>query len=87
MGRGVHLSLVLEANLASCHAAIFLEVRPWCVDDSDIVLLVALDRVGLGQLAKIDQELLRDVVPGLALTKPQVNMRAGKLVYVELGML
>jgi hypothetical protein len=32
---------VLEANLANFHAAVLLEVGPWCVDDCDIVLLVA----------------------------------------------
>jgi hypothetical protein len=34
---------VLEADLADFHAAILFEVGPWCVDDCDIVLLVALN--------------------------------------------
>jgi hypothetical protein len=42
MGRG-YLALVLEADLACLHAAVLFEVRPWCVDDGDVVLLVALD--------------------------------------------
>lgn len=33
---------VLEADLADLHAAVFLEVGPWCVDDCDVVFLVAL---------------------------------------------
>jgi hypothetical protein len=33
---------VLEADLADFHAAILFEVGPWCVDDCDIILLVAL---------------------------------------------
>lgn len=44
------LALVLEADLAHGHAAVLLKVGPRRVDDGDVVLLVALDRVGLGQL-------------------------------------
>ena len=33
---------VLETDLADFHAAVFFEVGPGCVDDCDIVLLVAL---------------------------------------------
>lgn len=43
-----------------------------------------LDRVGLGQLGQVGQQLLRDVVPGLALAQPQVDVCAGQLVGVEL---
>lgn len=42
VGRG-YLALVLEADLTGFHAAVLFEVRPWCVDDGDVVLLVALD--------------------------------------------
>jgi len=34
---------VLETDLADFHAAVLFEVGPGCVDDCDIVLLVALD--------------------------------------------
>jgi len=61
------LARVLEADLADGHTAILLEVRPRRVDDGDVILLVALDRVCLGQLAQVRQEGLRDVVPSLAL--------------------
>jgi hypothetical protein len=36
---------VLEADLTDFHAAVFLEVGPWCVDDCDVVFLVASDAV------------------------------------------
>lgn len=73
--------LVLKADLAGGHAAVFLQVRPRCVDDCDVVLLVAccsvsvpfsrslwiivltLDRVGLGQLCAVFQKRLRDILP------------------------
>lgn len=61
------LALVLEADLADGHAAVLLEVRPGRVDDGDVVLLVALDRVRLGQLAQVGQEIARDGLPGVAL--------------------
>ena len=35
------LALVLEAYLPHVHGAILLEIGPWCVDDGDVVLLVA----------------------------------------------
>lgn len=38
----LHFAGVLEANLADLHAAVFLEVGPWCIDDCDVVFLVAL---------------------------------------------
>lgn len=41
----LHLARVLEADLADLHAAVLLEVGPGCVDDCDIVLLVAFPRV------------------------------------------
>ena len=45
---------------------------------------LTLDRVGLGQLAEVGEELFGDVVPCLALTQAEVDVGAGKLVYVEL---
>jgi hypothetical protein len=35
------LFVVLERDLTYSHTSIFLEIRPWCVDDRNIVLLVA----------------------------------------------
>lgn len=78
------LALVLEADLAGGHAAILLEVRPGRVDDGDVVLLVALDRVRLGQLPQVRQEVVRDGLPGVALRHPQVDVGARQLIYVEL---
>ena len=46
----LHLALVVEADLSGDHAAVFLEIGPWRIDDGDVVLLVALDRIGLCQL-------------------------------------
>jgi hypothetical protein len=63
----LNLAGVLKADLADGHAAVLLEVGPRRVDDGNIILLVALDRVRLSQLAEVRQEGLRDVVPGLAL--------------------
>lgn len=36
-----HLSLIVEGHLADRHAAIFSQIRPWRVDDRNVVLLVA----------------------------------------------
>ena len=36
-----NLSLILEADLPHSHAAVFLQVGPWRVDNCDVVLLVA----------------------------------------------
>jgi len=46
---------------------------------------LTLDRVGLGQLAEVGQELLGNVVPRLAITQAEVDVSAGELVYVELS--
>lgn len=61
------LAVVLEADLADGHAAVLLEIRPRRVDDGDVVLLVALDRVRLGQLTQVRDELARDGLPGVTL--------------------
>lgn len=37
-----YLALILEAYLTNCHTAIFLEIGPRRVNDSDVVLLIAL---------------------------------------------
>ena len=79
------LLVVMKADLTSSHAAVLLEIGPWRVDDGDVVLLVALDGVGLGQLGQVGQEDLRDIVPSVALIQPQVDMCTRQLVYVELG--
>ncbi len=78
------LARVLEADLADGHAAVLLQVRPGRVDDRHVVLLVALDRVGLGQLRQVREQVLRDRVPRLALAQPQVDVRARQLVHVKL---
>lgn len=44
-----------------------------------------LNRVGLGQLGQVGQQVFRDVVPGVALAQPQVDVGAGQLVDVELS--
>jgi hypothetical protein len=35
-----YLPLILEPNLTYSHTPIFLQIRPWRVDDCDVVLLV-----------------------------------------------
>lgn len=70
------LAMVLEADLPDGHAAVLLEVGPRRVDDGDVVLLVALDRVRLGQLGQVCHQVLWYVVPGVALIEPQVDVRA-----------
>jgi hypothetical protein len=44
-----------------------------------------LDRVGLGQLGQVGQQVLGDVVPGLALAQAQVDVSARELVDVKLA--
>jgi hypothetical protein len=79
----LHLLVVLEAHLASSHRAILLQVRPRRVDDSDVVLLVALDRVGFGQLRAIREQLLGNCVPGLVVAHAQVDVGGTEVVDVE----
>jgi hypothetical protein len=82
-----HLLGVAEAHLADVHGAVLLEVRPRRVDDGDVVLFVALDRVGLGQLGEVGDKVLREGVPLLGVGHAQVDVRAGELVDMELGMM
>lgn len=35
-----YLLIILESHLTNSHAPILLQIRPWRVDDSDVVLLV-----------------------------------------------
>ena len=77
------LLVVLEAHLTRRHGAILLQVRPGRVDDGDVVLLVALDRVGLGQLRAVREQLLGDGVPGLAVAHTQVDVGGTEVVDVE----
>lgn len=55
---------VLEADLADLHGAVLAEVGPGGVDDGDVVLLVALDGVGLGELGEVGEEGLGEGFPG-----------------------
>lgn len=80
------LARVLEADLADGHAAVLLQVGPGRVDDGDVVLLVALDRVRLGQLAQVRHEGLGDRLPRVALAQPEVDVGTRELVHVELMM-
>jgi hypothetical protein len=77
------LLVVLEAHLACRHGAILLQVRPRRVDDSDVVFLVALDRVGFGQLRAVHEQLLGDSVPGLVVAHAQVDVGGTQVVDVE----
>ena len=75
--------VVLDAHLACRHRAILLQVRPRRVDDGDVVLLIALDRVGLGQLRAVREQLLGDRIPGLVVAHAQVNMGGTEVIDVE----
>jgi hypothetical protein len=77
------LLVVLEAHLTRRHGAILLQVRPGSVDDGDVVLLVALDRVGFGQLRAVREQLLGDRIPGLVVAHAQVDMGGTEVVDVE----
>ena len=45
---------------------------------------LTLNRIGLGQLAEVGEELFRNGVPGLALAETEVDMGTRQLVYVTL---
>lgn len=77
------LLVVLEAHLARRHGAILLQVRPGRVDDGDVVLLVAFDRIRLGQLRAVREQLFGDGVPGLAVAHAQVDVGRAEVVNVE----
>jgi hypothetical protein len=77
------LLVVLEAHLTRRHRAVLLQVRPGRVDDGDVVLLVALDRVGLGELGAVHEKLLGDRIPGLVVAHAQVDVGGTEVVDVE----
>lgn len=77
------LLVVLEADLTGRHGAILLQVRPGRVDDGDVVLLVALDRVGFGQLRAVREQLFGDRIPGLVVAHAQVDVGGAEVVDVE----
>lgn len=66
--------LVLERDLADGHGAVLFQVGPGGVDDGDVVLFVALDRVSLCQLAEVGEEGVGDGVPGLAFGEAEVDV-------------
>ena len=45
---------------------------------------LTLDGIRLGQLCQVGQEILGDVLPGVPVPQPQVDMCTGELVDVEL---
>lgn len=77
------LLVILEAHLTRRHRAILLQVRPRRVDDGDVILLVALDRVGLGELRAVREQLLGDRIPGLVVAHAQVDVGGTEVVDVE----
>jgi hypothetical protein len=77
------LLVVLETHLTRRHGAILLQVRPRRVDDSDVVFLVALDRVGFGQLRTVHEQLFGDRIPGLVVAHAQVDVGGTQVVDVE----
>ena len=52
------LLLVLEADLTGGHTAILLQVRPWGVDDCDVVLLVTCIAVSVSILCRVQSFVL-----------------------------
>lgn len=38
-----NLLVVFKTDLSNSHTSIFLQVRPWCVNDRDVILLVACE--------------------------------------------
>jgi hypothetical protein len=77
------LPLILKPNLTHRHTPIFLQITPWCVNNRDVILLVALDTIRLGQLRTVHQQLCSDLLPILALWQPHVDMRRRQVVDVE----
>lgn len=47
---GLYLLRLMEADLPNRHAAVFLQVRPWRVDHSDVIPLVACSSVNCDSL-------------------------------------
>jgi hypothetical protein len=35
-----YLLLIFEAYLSDSHASVLFEIRPWCINDSDVIFLV-----------------------------------------------
>lgn len=75
----LHHLVVLESYLSGRHISTLLEIRPWRIDHRDIVLLVAFNRVGLGELRAVREQVFGDRCPCLSLVsaKPEVDMRGG----------
>jgi hypothetical protein len=75
--------LIMESNLARGHVAAFLEVAPWGVDDGDVVLFVAFDAVGFGELGTVGEQGFGEIVPGFVLAHAQVDVGGREVVGVE----
>ena len=75
----LHHLVVLESYLSARHVPTLLEVRPWCIDHSHIVFLIAFNRVGLGELCAVREQVFGNGCPCLSLVsaKPEVDMRGG----------
>ncbi len=81
-----HLPRIVKADLSHGHTAVFLEVRPWRVYHGDVILLVALDGVRLGQLRQVFEQRRRYVVPCLGGgIETEIDVCGGEVVDVELA--
>lgn len=75
--------IVLEPYLTSRHGTTLLQIAPWCVDDRDVVLLISLNAVGLGELRTVDQEVRRNAVPLLALPETHIDVGTAQVVDMK----
>ena len=82
-----HFFLAVETYLARRHAILFMEVSPGCVDDRNIVFLIAFKSYGVGcdrgrtfdrvcfcELNTINEDFWRDCVPFHSLGHTEINV-------------
>jgi hypothetical protein len=58
-----YLPLILEPNLTHRHTPILLQITPRRIHNRDVVFLVALNTVRLGQLRTVGQQLFSHPLP------------------------
>jgi hypothetical protein len=65
---------------------LFPRDRQWSREFASAKAALALNGVCFGQLCTVRQEIFWNGVPGLAFVHPKINMCAGQVVDMELGV-
>lgn len=91
--------LTMEADLAGRHGGLFVEIAPWCVDDCDVIFLVAwlvsrkvgggrgtFNGIGFSELSTVDEEFLGNRFPRHSFRETKINVCGRQIVHMELAL-